>query len=272
MIRAGNLVCPFHGFEFDATGRCAATPHGPPPKSARLQAYPIQEVNGFIFAYWDHAGRTPTWQIPDLAPDGWHGRALKRLRTHPQVTTENSVDFGHLRHIHGYGDLKQLAPTTIDGPCLTSFYSFTRHLLTRGLRKVRFAIDIKISVWGLGVSVVDSYSPAAGLKVQQWVLATPVDGEMIDLWLAVDPKGRMRLPLAGQLPKWVSHGLAPRIMLHELELDVMKDAVIWEHHRYEPEPVLSKGDHDVCTASAATASSSTRRPLFSYNPRRADNL
>ena len=31
VVRNGNLVCPFHGFEFDVTGRCAATPHAPPP-------------------------------------------------------------------------------------------------------------------------------------------------------------------------------------------------------------------------------------------------
>ena len=246
-IRNGNLVCPFHGFEFDVTGRCRATPHAPPPKAARLRTYPVEESNGFVFAYWDHAGRAPTWSVPDLAPEGWRGRALKRLRlrTHPQVTTENSVDLGHLRHIHGYGDVTQLAPTSIEGACLTSCYSFSRHLLTRGLRRVRFAISIKIRVWGLGVSVVDIASPAAGLKMRQWVLATPIDGEVIDLWLAVDPRGRMRLPVVGSLPRWASHGVAPRIMLHELELDVMKDAVIWAHHRYEAEPVLSKGDQDV---------------------------
>ena len=62
VIRAGNLVCPFHGFEFDVTGRYMTTPHAPPPKSARLKAYPMQEVNGFVFAYWDHAGRAPTWK------------------------------------------------------------------------------------------------------------------------------------------------------------------------------------------------------------------
>lgn len=148
VIRNGNLVCPFHGFEFDTSGRCTATPMAPPPKGARLRTYPVQEINGFIFGYWDQAGRAPAWSIPDLAPDGGRGRSLKRLRmrTHPQVTTENSVDFGHLRYIHGYDDLKQVAPTNVEGPCLTSFYSFTRHMLTQGLRWVRFAITIKISV------------------------------------------------------------------------------------------------------------------------------
>ena len=189
VVRNGNLVCPFHGFEFDVTGRCAATPDAPPPKSARLKSYPVQEVNGFIFAYWDHLGRQPAWRIPELPRDGGRRRAItrRRLRAHPQTTTENSVDFGHLTYVHGYSNLRQLAPTVLEGPFLTSFYSFTRPMLTRGLRAVHFSVDIKITVCGLGVSMVETHAPAMGLNAMQWVLATPVDGDRIDLWLAVDP-------------------------------------------------------------------------------------
>ena len=155
-VRDGNLVCPFHGFEYDTTGRCVATPHAPPPKSARLDSYAVQEVNGFVFAYWDRHGREPRWQIPDVSPDGWAGRSIvrRRLRSHPQATTENSVDFGHLSHVHGYGELKQLAPTVIDGPVLRSFYAFRRKMLTRGLRGLHMSVNIEISVFGLGVSLV----------------------------------------------------------------------------------------------------------------------
>ena len=117
VVRNGNLVCPFHGFEFDVTGRCAATPDAPPPKSARLKSYPVQEVNGFIFAYWDHLGREPAWRIPEVPRDGGRRRAItrRRLRAHPQTTTENSVDFGHLTYVHGYSNLRQLAPTVLEG-------------------------------------------------------------------------------------------------------------------------------------------------------------
>ena len=247
VVRGGNLVCPFHGFEFDTTGRCAATPHAPPPKSARLKSYAVQEVNGFVFAYHDHQGRAPTWRIPEVAPDGSKRRVLtkRRLRAHPQATTENSVDFGHLRHIHGYSDLKQLSPTVIEGPFLTSFYSFHRHMLTPGLRAIHFSVEIKIRVCGLGVSMVEIHSPATGLQALQWMLATPIDGEQIDLWLAVDPQGPLRVSWLRLLPRWISSLIVPRILLRELVLDVKKDSPIWAHQRYEPRPVLSKGDQDI---------------------------
>ena len=206
----------------------------------------MQETGGFIFAYWHHQGRPPAWRIPEV--DGGHrGRVLThlRLRTHPQVTTENSVDFGHLLHIHGYHDLEQLSPTVIDGPFLTSFYSFSRHMLTRGLRALRFSMDIRIGVCGLGLSLVHVHSTTTGLRLLQWIMAVPVDGDEIDLWLAVDPKGPVRLSWLRLLPAWVSDRLAPRIMLHELVLDVLKDCRIWTHHRYATNPVFSKGDSDI---------------------------
>ena len=37
-IRNGQLVCPFHGYEYDATGQCVATPYADPPKTARLRS------------------------------------------------------------------------------------------------------------------------------------------------------------------------------------------------------------------------------------------
>jgi phenylpropionate dioxygenase-like ring-hydroxylating dioxygenase large terminal subunit len=52
------------------SGRCAATPQAPPPKSARLKTNPVQEAHGFIFAYWDRAGRAPQWRIPGFARRG----------------------------------------------------------------------------------------------------------------------------------------------------------------------------------------------------------
>ena len=44
----GRLVCPFHGYEFDATGQCVATPFAEPPKTAKLRVFETQEVLGMI--------------------------------------------------------------------------------------------------------------------------------------------------------------------------------------------------------------------------------
>ena len=60
----GRLIYPFHGYEFNATGQCVATPIAPPPKTARLRVFETQEVLGLIFDWWGIRGRAPQWSLP----------------------------------------------------------------------------------------------------------------------------------------------------------------------------------------------------------------
>ncbi len=49
-ICSGRLVCPFHGYEFDTTGQCVATPYADPPRTARLRVFETREVLDLVFA------------------------------------------------------------------------------------------------------------------------------------------------------------------------------------------------------------------------------
>ena len=54
-LEDGGLRCPFHGWLFDATGRCLETPAEPKGSrmhaSIRQKAYPVVERSGIVFAY-----------------------------------------------------------------------------------------------------------------------------------------------------------------------------------------------------------------------------
>ena len=166
-----------------------------------------------------------------------------RVRAHPQTTSENSVDSAHLGHLHGYRELRQTAPTQIDGAKLAAFYAFSRNMLTGGLGRVELSVEIAIGVWGLGVSTV--VIRTHGMVVRQWVLSTPVDGDVVDIWLGMDVEQFSAYPwLIGPLRRlgaWV----AARLMLHELVLEVRKDAEVWARQNYRPRPVLSSADRDI---------------------------
>ena len=80
-ICGGRLVCPFHGFEFDATGQCVATPFAPPPRTAKLRVFATREIAGMIFAWWGIGGREPQWSLPADPPQtGWSGLDMRILR------------------------------------------------------------------------------------------------------------------------------------------------------------------------------------------------
>jgi nitrite reductase/ring-hydroxylating ferredoxin subunit len=52
-IRAGSLICPYHGWEFDAEGACSHIPAHPdlsPSRAARARLYPAVETGGYVWA------------------------------------------------------------------------------------------------------------------------------------------------------------------------------------------------------------------------------
>ena len=96
----GRLVCPFHGYEFDATGQCVATPFADPPKTAKLRVFETREVLGLIFAWWGIGGRPPQWSLPPDPPDeeGWSDFEIwtTRFPGHPQETASGEVSVATL--------------------------------------------------------------------------------------------------------------------------------------------------------------------------------
>ena len=69
-VRDGRLVCPFHGFEYDATGQCVATPYAPAPRTAKLGVYATREVLGLVFAWWGEGDGPRNGAFPNIPPMG----------------------------------------------------------------------------------------------------------------------------------------------------------------------------------------------------------
>src|ERR1043166_4202247 len=63
-LEDGGLRCSFHGWLFDTTGKCLATPAEPEGSRTcshiRLKAYPVSERSGVLFAYLG-AGEAPAF-------------------------------------------------------------------------------------------------------------------------------------------------------------------------------------------------------------------
>src|SRR4051812_21785720 len=120
------LRCPMHGFQFDAGGRCLTTGYGtrPPPKCA-AHTHQVIERNGIVLAYLpqraelEGAAATPgmtvqaAWEPPQQDMRGFgpmRTHVFAGVATHPQETTENSVDLGHLGVVHGYEGVQVINP------------------------------------------------------------------------------------------------------------------------------------------------------------------
>ena len=252
-VCGGRLVCPFHGYEFDATGQCVATPYAKPPKAARLRTFETHEVLDLIFAWWGIEGREPQWRLPAGAPaqSGWSNLVTNTVRFpgHPQETTENSVDLGHLRYVHGYGSVERIGRASVDGPRLESRFDFRRARKIGGVATLTFNVSANTLVYGLGYSYVEIRERSIGMDLRLWVLATPVDGALIDLSL-VSQVREIRRPKRwiaglGFLPVKLRAPIMNRIIAAFQLHDVHQDVVIWSRKRYRARPLLCRSDGEI---------------------------
>jgi phenylpropionate dioxygenase-like ring-hydroxylating dioxygenase large terminal subunit len=103
-IQDGCLVCPYHGWRYDASGRCRyipAQPSQPPPTRARAPSYRVAEKYGLV---WVSVGE-PSQEVPDF-PE-WPNDAFRKVgagpylfQAHAPRVIENFLDVGHFPFVH----------------------------------------------------------------------------------------------------------------------------------------------------------------------------
>jgi phenylpropionate dioxygenase-like ring-hydroxylating dioxygenase large terminal subunit len=104
-VAGDEVVCPYHAWRFDASGRCTLIPQKTDPTvvpaKARVAAYRCLERYGLIWVALDE----PRWPLPDVpefedgsyvlvetGPYRWDADASRQL--------ENFTDFGHFPWVH----------------------------------------------------------------------------------------------------------------------------------------------------------------------------
>ena len=159
------------------------------------------------------------------------------------------MDIGHLRYVHGYDNVSRTDKVLVDGHRLESRWDF------RSVRKVAWVVnlvfDISASahIYGLGYSFVEVREHSIGMDLRLWVLATPVDGTLIDLSL-VSQVREMRSPKRliaglGFLPVGMRAPIINRFMAAQQYGDVLQDVVIWSRKQYRPRPRLCRSDGEI---------------------------
>ena len=253
LVRDGCLVCPFHGFEYDVSGQCVDTPFAPPPKSTNLRVFETQEALGMVFAWWGIDGRPPQWRLPADPPCGSDWSELKfrtiRFPGHPQETTENSVDVTHMRYVHGYDNVKQVGRTSVNGAVLESRFEFRSTRRIAGIVNVTLDVAAVARVFGLGYSLVQVRERSIGMDSRLWVLATPVDGRLVEMVLVgqVREIRRPKRPFVGLgfLPVSLRAPIMNNFLVSGQERDVMQDVEIWARKQHRSRPRLCRSDGEI---------------------------
>ena len=104
---AEGIRCPYHGWEFNAQGKCVSQPNEPENCAFRdkvaTDAYPVEELGGLIFAYLGPEPRPLLPRFDGFVQEGairMMGRAL--LPINWLQIMENSMDPIHTEWLHGH--------------------------------------------------------------------------------------------------------------------------------------------------------------------------
>lgn len=232
-----RLVCPFHGWEFDGLGRCAAIPSSQrPAPRVGVPCWPLVERNGLLFTWHDRAGREPLWTIPlveELSEPGWSTPLARdwHIRTTVQEMAENQVDGSHFVHLHGSPRLPQTVAEQ-HGHQLRS-----RSRIASNTPVGVIEGQVEVTSHGLGWATIRYTAKMETLIIGG---STPIDEDHVHLRIAF-----MARVANGPLARGVADAF-----LREVDLQIEEDRPIWEHKAYIEHPPLVEGERAIAVFRA----------------------
>jgi len=131
LLADGTLECPYHGFCYDASGKCVripSQPEGPIPSRAALKPYPVIEQDGVVWLWpGDPAkvGNVRPPRSPEIASEEWESicSAPMPVPANYRLLIENLLDITHFYPLHdgNVGDVAhsripvEVVEETVDG-------------------------------------------------------------------------------------------------------------------------------------------------------------
>jgi phenylpropionate dioxygenase-like ring-hydroxylating dioxygenase large terminal subunit len=118
----GRLQCPFHGFEYDPSGRVTKIPangqNTSVPERFKVHSYPTYEAHDFIWIWWGEEppeDLKPPRFFDDIDDSFSYGQAHDPWEAHYSRVVENQLDVVHLPFVH-HNTIGRGGRTLVDGP------------------------------------------------------------------------------------------------------------------------------------------------------------
>jgi phenylpropionate dioxygenase-like ring-hydroxylating dioxygenase large terminal subunit len=227
-----ELVCPFHGWRYDAEGANTKIPYSDRiNRKARITTFPTVERNGLIMAWYHPHGEAPMWEvpeIPEMADDPDWSTVIRTdyvIDAAIQEMAENSVDSAHFRYVHNTASVPEIEEYTTGFPEAV-MRSSQKFPTPRGVMQGR----IDTHAWGPGVSLVGFSGIVDTLNL---ACTTPIDAGRCIV------RFNFRFKTMGDEETTRNVGQA---FVAEVDKQVREDRPIWEHKAHLVRPALADRD------------------------------
>lgn len=230
-----GLRCPFHGWRFAGSGCLAEVPglEGRLP-DAHVRSWPVQERNGFLFAWYHAEGLPPSFEIPSYREDGewteWASDAY-RVRVHVQDLSENILDRAHFTCVHDMVEPERPRfEVRFEGP----FMVVDQAMKVTASGGGGVEILSKSTNCGPGAVFVEvGFGPVETLT---FIHQTPIDEEVVDLRIHFSMKRLEDEEMTRRI------GETNRRITND---QFLQDIPIWENKVYQERPMLTPVDGPV---------------------------
>ncbi len=233
-----NIVCPFHGWQFNGEGQCAHIPYAKnlPPRVQRgetvIRPWHVREVNQCILVWYHPDNIEPLFEpetVAEASADNDEWGELQTftwdINTHMQEIGENAVDPAHFKYVHGTDDVPDAESLEFDGHTRYGFLR-TRNPTPQGI--VEGSIENRNV--GPGLSVVRFRGICETLLLAN---LTPVDAENSRAMYAFIQKKN-----DGDSPP----GKVGKAIVANICQQMEEDCIIWNRKKYYERPLLCDGD------------------------------
>jgi phenylpropionate dioxygenase-like ring-hydroxylating dioxygenase large terminal subunit len=106
-INGDCIACPYHGWEYAGDGQCTRVPslgEQKPPARAKVDAYPVEERYGIVFAFLGDLPedeRPPIYDVEEFGTDGWKSELyILEVDCFYERSIENGLDPIHNEFVH----------------------------------------------------------------------------------------------------------------------------------------------------------------------------
>ena len=107
-ILEGTIRCPYHGLEFDMTGRCVQNPHGngARPLALALKSFSVTISQGIVWIWMGDPDRATDTGPPDYSflvdPNLTTIRGYLHVSANYQLVIDNLLDLSHVEFLHPF--------------------------------------------------------------------------------------------------------------------------------------------------------------------------
>jgi cholesterol 7-dehydrogenase len=245
-VKGNHLVCPFHAWEFNHSGKCQKIPYSDQvPINAKTKSWKVIECWGLILIWFHRNNEAPSWSpakyLPELASYKYHGQKSDILHIHLQDFAENGADYAHFKYVH------KLLTIPFSNRWVRLQHSLEIQFGKEEDKHLAWFTDKAQLVWkksgeiikqGGGEALVTYFGP--GFLVFRF--SSRIAKEVV-LLKCFTPIGPLQLRMDDYIyaPKGTNK-LAIKYILREAAAQFRDDILIWEKKGYSEKPLLVKGD------------------------------